>query len=372
MIPYVTPTDLLGDPTAPLTVSGPNDQAPLGINFSTIALARIWDMCHIATTMVDTIAAQTLRGDSVYDELSGPGHRLAFVNGGITARFLTSRKPILSVVSGQYAFGSPPWQWNPITVANIVPEQPPFSDALSAANWEAANPGQAALLIGGSGWGWGNGSVRVGIRYLSGWPVTGLLPSAAPSATFTASSATCTVPSATGIAEGAPVSSSLLPAGTTVLGISGTTLTLSAEATASGTAVLSVGYAPGVTVLNVDDVTTWGLGIKGSINDGVNTESVTSLSVSSSTMTPTPIGPGTMTLTTATLFPHLPAVALSAMPGVIRWATMLAVKVQALQRGATAVTSQSTPGRSTSAGSSAIKTTKDDIRQMLLPYRRVY
>lgn len=367
MIPYVTPTDLLGDPSAPPSVTGPSDQVTLGINFNQIATDRLWEMCYTATAMVDALAAQTLRGDSVYDQLSGPSHRLAFTPVGI--RFITSRKPILSVVSGQFAGGQPPWQWNAITPANIVPVQPPFSDFASAA-WEAANPGQAALLIGQVGW--LSAPLTVGIRYLSGWPVTGLTPAATASATFTQSSDSVTVTDATGIEVGAPVTASQLPTGTTVTDVDGTTLTLSAVATASGTGPLTVGYPAGVTSLNVDDITTWGLGIRGTIFDGTSSESATSTAVSGATMTPTPVGPGTVTLASPTLYAHLPGVAWSAMPGVLRWATMLAVKVQALERGSTAVVAQATPGRSTSAGASAIDRTNKLIQSLILPYRRVY
>lgn len=371
MIPYVTPTDLLGDPLAPPSVVGSSDASTLGINFNVISLQRLWEMCHIATTMVDAIAAQTLRGSSLYEELSAPGHRVGFINGG-TARFTTSRKPLLSVVSGQYAYGTPPWQWNQMPVANIVPEQPPFTD-FSSASWEAADPGQAAFLIGQYvGWAAGRQGMRIGIRYLCGWPVTGLLPSASTTGTFTSASDSVTVTSATGIAIGAPVSASQVPAGTTVTGITGDTLTLSNPASTSGTGTLVAGYAPGVSVLNVDDITTWGLGVRGTIYDGLNTESATSVSVSGATMTPTPVGPGTISLASPTLYAHTPDVAFSAMPGVIRWATMLAVKVQALERGSMAITAQSTPGRSTGAGGSAISRTNDAIKALLLPYRRVY
>ncbi len=372
MIPYVTPTDLLGDPSAPSSVTGPSDQATLGINFNVISTSRLWEMCIAATAIVDNIAGQTLRGASFYEELSAPGHRVGFVNPDL-ARFTTSRKPILSVVSGQFAYGSPPWQWNPIPIANIVPEEPPFTDFESAA-WESAVSGQAAILIGQGfvGWGAGRMGTRVGLRYLTGWPVTGITPSASIDGTFTSGSDSATVPDTTGIAVGAPVSAASLPVGTIVTAITGTTLTLSNAATASGTALLTVGYAPGVSVLNVDDITVWGLGVRGSIYDGLSTEYATSVSVAGATMTPTPVGPGTITLSAPTIYGHLPGVSLSAMPGSIRWATMLAVKIQALERGSMAVTAQSTPGRSTSAGGSAIDRTYKAIEKLLLPYRRVW
>lgn len=372
MIPYVTPTDLLGDPTAPASVTTPQDQATLGINFNTIATSRLLEMCVAATAMVDNLAGQTLRATSFYEELSAPGHRVGFINSDL-ARFVTSRKPILSIVSGQFAYGSPPWQWTPIPVENIVAEEPPFADFSSAA-WESAVSGQAAILIGQGivGWGAGRMGTRVGLRYLTGWPVTGLVATASPIGTFIASSDVVTVSDVTGIVVGAPVSAAQLPAGTFVASISGTSITLTTYATTSGTGTLTVGYAPSVTTLNVDDMTSWGLGVRGALYDGNNTEYATSLSVSGTTMTPTPVGPGTITLTSPTLYAHLPGISLSAMPGSLRWATMLAVKIQALERGSMAITAQSTPGRSTGAGGSAIDRTYKAINTLLMPYRRVW
>ena len=239
--------------------------------------------------------------------------------------------------------------------------------------WEAANPGQAALLIGASGgWSAGRLGLRAGIRMLTGWPVTGLLPAATTTATFTENSDSATVVSAAGIVVGSPVSATLLPAGTTVTAIDELVLTLSNEASAAGSGPLVVGYAPGVTSINVDDITTWGLGVRGTIFDGLYNESAVSVSVEGETMTPTPVGPGAITLATPTIYGHLPGVAFSAMPGNIRWATMLAVKAQALERGSLALTSGTTPGRSSGAGGSAIQNTHKAIREMLRPYRIVY
>ncbi len=372
MIPYVTPTDLLGDPSAPPSVSGSSDAATLGMNFNVISPARLYDMCVAATAIIDNLAGQTLRGASFYEELMAPGHRVGFINSDL-ARVITSRKPILSVVSGQFAYGGPPWQWNPIPIANIVPEEPPFTDYGSAA-WEGAVAGQAAILVGQGflNWGAGRMGMRVGLQYLSGWPVTGLLPAAAPTATFTSGSNVVAVASVTGIEVGAPVSAGQIPVGTTVESVAGSDVTLTAAATSSGAGILTVGYPAGATVISVDDVATWSLGIRGTIYDGVYAETATSVSVSSAVMTPTPVGPGTITLASPTLYGHLPGVAFSAMPGSLRWATMLAVKAQALERGSTAITAQGTPGRSSGAGGSAIDRAYASIKALLAPYRRVY
>lgn len=371
MIPYVTPYDLLGDPSAPPSVTAPSEFATLGFNPSRIALSRLWQMCWTATTMVDGIAAQTLRGQSFYEENFGPGHRLGILANGI-ARFVTSRKPILSVVAAQGCYGGPPWQWNPIPTANVVLETPVFTD-FGSAGWEAADPGQAALLISGTGgWAAGRLGLRVGVTYLCGWPVCGLEPAAASVATFTANENIVTVGDATGYAVGAPVISPFLPAETTIEAIDDTTLSLSAPAVAPGSGALLAGYPAGVTTINVDDIATWTLGIRGTIYDGLNTESAVSVSVDGANLTPTPVGPGTITLASPTIWPHIPGVAFSAMPSSIRWATMLAVKIQALERGATAVTAAGTPGRSSNSGGSSIARTTAEIQRLILPYRRVW
>ncbi len=373
LTPYITPTDLLGNPTAPPGISAASDAATLGVNFQSMTQHRIAELCAIGTGLADAFCGMTLRATSLYEENSGPGHRLAMWN-DFTARFLTSRKPVLEVVSGQWAYGGPPWTWNTIPANQLEPEQPVMDDFGSGA-WNGATSGQAAILIGNSGFAFSGGrkNTRVGIRYISGWPTAGLLPAAQQTVTLDPTVFTVTVSSATGIAVTAPVSGNGIPLNTTVTGVSGTTVTLSAKPTIAGTSVLSFGYIAGTTVLNVDDVTAWNLGVYCTIYDGINTEQVqTSTAVASTPGLPAPAGPGTVTLAAGTIFPHLPFVALSSMPQNVRWACMLAVKCQIMERGETAVVAQSVPGRSTSTTRVRIKENMSEFERLLLPYRRVY
>lgn len=367
MIPYVTPTDLLGNPSPPPSVAGISDAATLGVNFQQISPQRLWDMCYVATEMVDEICGLELRAGSVYEELFGPGHRLAMIGGG-NARFITSRKPIISVVSGRRSYGGPPFNWQPIPPDNLIPEETPFSNPGTAAV-NGATSGMAAVVIGAGyvGYGAGRMGMRVGLTYLAGWPIAGLTPSVVTTGDLTSGSTTIGSVDTTGVAPGAPLSAPGLPAGTVVESIGTSTLTVSQAATTTASGVtLTIGYPPGVTALELDDVTAWGLGIRGTIHDGTFSESVSAIAAS------TTAGPGTITLAAPTVNPHLPAVTISAMPATIRWATMLGVKIQALERGAVAVTAQGTPGRSTSAGASAAANTRRAMEALLMVFRREF
>lgn len=375
MIPYVTPTDVRGNPSAPAGRNVPSDAATLGFDAHSIEYQRLWEMCQTATNICDQMAGLSLRATSLYEELYGPGHRLANVADGSALRFVTSRKPILSVLAGQVAHGGPPFSWTAIPAANLAPEQPPFTD-VGSAGWDFATSGQAAILIGSSPI---SAGTRIGVTYLSGWPVAGITPAASPSGTVTGTfpnTTTVTGLSVTaGIAPGAPVTGEGIPEGTTVVSINtgAESLVLSNPAPAAGEVALTIGYAPGATTLNVDDVTAWTLGISGEIADGTYTESVTSTAAVANAPAGqlTPQGPGVVTLASPTVFAHRPGRALTAMPYTLRWVALLGVKAQALERGATALTSQGAPGRSTSSGASAITRIYEVMRMLIAPYRRV-
>ncbi len=346
------------------------DMATLGINFAQITTDRLLDLCKMATNRIDNIAGQTLRATAFYEELNGPGHRVGFT--GQATRFITSKKPVLSVISGQSAYGGPPFKWNPISLTAMVPENSPFS-TYDSASWDGSVSGQAAILIGPGYVGWGNGrqGTRIGIRYLAGWPVCSLEPSAIISGTLTSGSTSVTLSSTTGVLAGATISGSGIPSETTILSLAGSVATLSQAATISGTSSLTVGYAPGVTSLNVDDITAWSLGVTGTVQDGTYSE--TALSVTTVPQVSGAIsGAGSVTLSAPTTYAHAPGVLLTAMPPMIRWATMLAVKVEAIERGATASTAQSMPGRSVGGGGSSITRTLKDIRDILKPFARVW
>jgi hypothetical protein len=378
MIPYVTPTDLLGSPVAPPNVTMPSDAATLGINFQQISEARLWEMCGIASNMCDTICGMTLRATSLYEELQGPGMRLG-MQGDYVTRFLTSRKPILQVISGQMTYGGPPWTWVTIPTANLAPEQP-VMDNFGSGAWNGATSGQASILIGNMNlWAWGRKNTRIGLTYLSGWPHTGLLPAAKFSGVITmaypSSTSITSIASTTGILAGAPIYGEGIPANTTVVSVATNSIVISNAAAAEGTFTFTVGYPAGATTLNVDDATAWNVSgsVYGCIYDGIGTEAVQVIGVTSDAVgLATPEGPGVVTLSTGTSFPHSDGVALTTMPGNIRWATMLGVKIQALERGATAITAQGTPGRGTTSGQGKMDHNYQAMVDLLKPFRRVY
>jgi len=378
MIPYVTPTDLLGNPSAPPSITSSSDAATLGINFQSITESRLWEMCGIASNMCDTICGMTLRATSLYEELQGPGMRLG-MQGDYITRFLASRKPILQVVSGQMTYGGPPWTWIPIPIANLAPEQPIMSSFDSGA-WNGATSGQASILIGNMNlWSMGRKNTRVGLTYLSGWPHAGLLPSATFNGDITmaypSSTSITNITSTTNILPGAPIYGEGIPANTTVVSVATHSIVMSNAAAAEGTFTFTTGYPAGATTFNVDDVTAWGVNgsVYGRIYDGVNTESAHVVGVSANTAgLSTPQGTGVVTLETGTLFPHSAGVALTTMPGDVRWAAMLGVKSLAIERGATAITAQSAPGRGASSGQNKIDHNRQAMVELLKPFRRVY
>ena len=370
--PYVTPADLLGDPSPPPTINTASDAATLGVNFQTISPTRLWEMCKIATVMCDSIAGFSLRAVSQYEENVGPGHRLGLLNDS-AARFITSRKPILSVISGQYSYGGPPFSWVPITPTYMAPETPPM-ELFGSTSWSGAGAGQAAILIGLGGvpMAGGRNNTRVGIRYIAGWPVANVDPAATTNVTLIAGNASGTVASGTGIANGAPVEGQGIALNTTVT-ISGTAVTLSQPALTTGTFSMTVGYPAGVTTMNVDDVTAWGAGVTGSIYDGIYTESV-DVTTASATMAglPAPAGPGTVTFAAPTMVAHLPGCNLSAMSHNIRWAAMLGVKIQVLERGGQAIAATRVPGQAATSTRSHIADTHTIMRELLAPFKRTY
>jgi len=371
--PYVTPTDLLGNPTAPPSINAASDAATLGVGFQTISEHRLWELCSIATGRCDAFCGMTLRATSLYEENSAPSHRVGQM-GDYTTRFITSRKPIMAVVAGQWAFGGPPWTWNPIPLNQLAPQQPVMDDFGSGA-WNGATSGMAAILIGNTGglWNQGRNNTRIGLTYLAGWPHTGLVASAEQTVTLDDTVFTVTVSSATGIHPNAPVTGNGIPLNTTVSTVVGTTVTLSAKPTTNGSSVLFFGYPAGTSTFNVDDVTAWGLNIYGWLYDGQNTEPIQSSSVVADTSgLVTPAGPGTITLATATLNAHLPGVAISALPQNIRWAAMLHVKCQVLERGESALVAGSVPNRSGSTNRQRLGANLGEAERLLLPYRRTY
>lgn len=302
--------------------------APTGISWSIIPFpkstsaqqfAEQVNMCWRATAIVDGYVNQIFRSTIDNEERSGPGeYRINIEQSTGNIRWILSRYPITQILAVQVAPNTFPRQWQPVGAGYYDIENPVIGVYGSSAPGGSGSAGGQSILISAGYGGWWNG--RNGFRflasYINGWPHAGL--------------------------------------------------TASADA--------------GVQVLTVDDVT----GMAGAavmIYDGANTESVTVSSVTANANIPlpngvgtAPAGPGTLQLASPTLFPHtgsLPAsVVVSALPGDVIWATVLATTVQALESGITAVTTRNLPGSQT-VGGQGIQSLEKEYMEILKPYRRV-
>lgn len=367
--PYVSPIDLLGNPV------GPADAAPLGINFNNFSSDRLEMICAQVTRIVDDLCNQELRATICYEEMSAPSFRVSIQPSMGTARFVTARKPIQSVVAAQVAYGGPPWTFNAIPATSCaVSDLAPGSTTTTQLG--QGGTGVAAVLIGGGYVNWCSGKQgqRVGVWYDAGYAHAGLLPVATPTGTLTSGSNTITgLSSDTGIVDGCAISGTGIQPGTTVESFTSSSITLSQPASLTTTGVVAIGYPPGATSLQVDDVTSFD-GTLCPIYDADNYEQVSVLTSASSQETQgVPVGAGTLALANGTIFPHAAdGVLISAMPGSVRWAAMLGARALALTRGATAVTIGGVPGRSTYAGQNAVKAAREEMVAWLAPYRRTY
>jgi hypothetical protein len=369
--PYITPTDLLGNWTPSGGPGVPSDVAPLGIAWNTMSTGRLWEVCDVATARADNIVSYPLRASYKYEELTGPGHRVGRWGG--SWRFVTSRKPILEVAFGQVSAAMLPYNWTAIPAANMAPETtiPTSLDGLYD-----VGGGIAAILIspGYAPWNGGRMSLRFGIGYVCGWPIAGLLPLATGEVTGSSGSSSLTVHGAAAGWIGAVITGTGIAADTVVMNVEGTTVTLSQATTAAlSSTPVSIGYPPGSTTLNVDDVAGF-TGALAKLYDGADTETVTVASVSAiSSAVPAAVGPGTLTLASpGTAYPHMaPGITIQSMPQVIRWAAMLLAKSEALERGPTSTTVGSIPGRST-PGSKAIADAEERAAKLLSRFTRIY
>lgn len=115
-------------------------------------------------------------------------------------------------------------------MGKLTPTSPDVAQSLISGSFAAAGPSAPFVLDGKNQGGFFNAAL---------WGTK------ATTVTTTSGSVTATVASATGLAVGQTIQSANIPAGTTIAGLSGTTVTLSAAATAdgAGTAFTAVGAA---------------------------------------------------------------------------------------------------------------------------------
>jgi hypothetical protein len=301
--------------------------APTGISWSIIPFpksstaqqrAEQMNMCHRATAMVDGEINQTLRSTVDTEVQQGPNYYITIDNSTGQARWILTRSPVTQILAAQSAPNVLPPIWQPITQGAWRIDMPVLGVYGSyTSGGSGGSGGQTIYLgIGSSGWWNGRNGYLLSATYLNGWPHSGL-------------TASC---------------------------------------------------AAGSSTLTVDDVTGMaGASVK--IYDGTFTEDVHVVSAAAVTPLVLPngggiaqAGPGTLTLASPTMFAHTGAnpaeVVVSAIPGNLLWATILATTVQALESGITAVTIQNLPGSQTMGGQ-GIAELEQEYKSILRPYRRV-
>ena len=291
--------------------------APTGISWETIPdfnsspdaqLAEQVNICWRASHWIDAYCNQPLRATEDSEEFMSPNYRITVDNYGL-ARALTSRWPVTQIISGQVSSSRvAPAQWQDIPInAMYVENELTLSAGISIE--AATGPSSICITPGYVGWWSGRRGQRVKITYINGWSHAGIT---APS---TLGSTQVTVDDTTGM---------------------------------------------------YDQNALRGRGMW--IYDGARTENVRVASVSTST------GPGVVTRTSPLLYDHNGStqqpVLMSALPADVQQAAIMHATWQALARGATATTVQTMPG-ATSSGGNAQQNIMADIKELLLPFRRI-
>lgn len=282
--PYITPAVL--------------KRAPTGIDWTSIPTSRSstqeqaaeqTNICMRSTGMVDLHASQVLRATLDTEYFDGPDWKVTINPTTGVARVQCARWPILQVLSCQVSPSAGfPRSWTTIDLGQIDIEKPAIgvygasqpSDDVSGGSAILLGPGAIDWFAGRRGW-------RIMLQYISGWPHTSLT-----------------------------------------------------AAVASGVNQIAVddctGWAPqpaNQNLPNIDD-----FGAVGVIYDGLQQEIVTCTAATAQ------YGPGTLTFATSTLYPHGNTVLLTTLPQTVIDAAINFSAAQALERGATATTVQSTTG----------------------------
>jgi hypothetical protein len=286
--PYITPEVLKSAPTGidwttiPNRRSGPREQ-----------YAEQSNICLRATGLIEGITNQPLRATLDTEYFDGPDWRVTVrANTGV-GRLLTSRWPILAVVSGQvspqYQF---PRNWQTIALNQMDIEFPPIGLFGAAQAADVSEGGQAILLAPGLvNWSLGRSGWRYVISYINGWPHTSLTQPAS--------------------------------AGDTEVQVDDCT-----------------GWAP--TTAGTD--TYFPNGATGIVYDGFQQEVAQALSTSVS------YGPGTITLTSPLQWPHDAGTLFTTLSRAVMNATIDMCSALALERGATATEIQSMSGGGSGGG----------------------
>lgn len=368
--------------------------APFGIDWTSVPVATpgalrnqaaLYDLCLAASGAIDTYCNIPLRAVAEVETLDGPDYRLTVRQSTGVAVAEMQHWPVIDTLGAQMTpAGAFPRTWTaiPANALSIGEGSTQFVGGSSVPSGAGDGMNQVIIAPGYVDWINGRYGYTVQIAYVNGWPIAGVMPAVTTSGTFTFGTDTFTVTSASGIAVGAPVSDrgGLIPTGATVTAIAGTTITMSENATTSGVSVVEVGYAAGVSSLNVDDVTGFA-GTRPQLWDGGQTETVTvTAATATSPVAVLPnvtaqIGSGSVTLSAPTVYPHagtnLASVQLSAMPDVVRWAGYLYAAAEGMQRGSTQISVPAIPGSIEKAANPTVGSFISLAQSMLTPLRRV-
>jgi hypothetical protein len=305
-------------PGTPYITQDALQREPLGIAWgsliprsgSPLDLANVLtDLCEQATALVDGHCNQPLRATLNTEELTGPGgNRVGVDPNTRVATCVMRRGPVLQVTGVQVCPARAfPRAWTPVPAGNFAPASPVIGMYGTSSPADSGEGGQAVVIAPGwVTWTEGRHGTQIQVSYVNGWPHT--------------------------------------------------SLTANAAAGASSVAVDDcTGWAPAATGEP---------GAVGVLYDAGAQEAVTVTGASAVS------GPGTLTLSAPLGYSHNAGVLLTTMPGQIRWATALFAAAQALTRGATTTTIQTTTGQA--AGSKGMRELAVDARSALTPFRRVW
>lgn len=300
--PYITPEIL--------------KEAPTGIAWNTIPQFRgtpdqqeaaQFNICQRATSQVDGACFQPLRATVNTEQWMGPGSfRCQTMGNGVT-RLLTSRRPVTSIVSGQFSASAAfPRNWQSLDADQFDVEQPTIGQYGSTAPGSGGDGGQAILVAPGVvPWTFGRQSTLIQVTFVSCWPHA--------------------------------------------------SLTVAADETD--------------TEIAVDDITGWD-GAGGVIFDGTAQEAILVTAVTPTT-TGAITGPGILTLSTPLAWAHQVGTLVSTMPAAVQEATILFATAEALVRGATSTTSQTVSPGAGGGGPTGPAELRKTAREMLAPFRVV-
>jgi len=228
------------------------------------------------------------------------------------ATLITTRWPVLEVISVQVARNTLPYVWTTVPAGQGLyqPANPPVGIYGSIAPTAAAEGGQGILVSSQYiNWAYGRNGYAIQVSYVNGWPHTSLTANA----------------------------------------------------------------ASGATTIAVDDCTGWAVtsaltgmtGATGTVYDAGNQE-VIQCTAASATQ-----GPGTLTLASPLQSAHASGTMVSTLPQSVVWAAILFCCSQALTRGATSTTVLQAPGGKSEGGAKRAQTLREQACEILAPFKRI-